>query len=386
MGHGIVMVGSALDVRGGVSAMARVCAEQGLFERWDAAYLATHCDGSAARKLARALRAWLAFMARLATGRVGLLHVHLNSGASFWRKAMFVLPARALGVPYVLQVHCGRFPDFIARSPAPVRALALGLFRDAAAVVALSPGSAAALAGIAPGVPVQVIPNPVALPAWRASLAAGPPTVLFLGMLTEAKGVFDLLAAWPAVLRARPDARLVLAGAGDGARVRAAAEALGIARSVELPGWVGGEEKEALLRSAWAVTLPSHAEAMPMSVLESMAAGLPVVATRVGGVPSAVEEGVSGLLVAPRDRQGLGQALAAVLQDARLRRSLGQAARTRAATEFSAGVVIPRIEALWRRLAPGHERAFHVPAPTAVRKDYERASPGPMPGQVSERS
>src|SRR5204863_2971467 len=93
----IVMLGSALDVRGGVSAMVRVYVEQGLFARCGVDYLATHCDGSKARKLLQAARAWVAFMARLLTGRIALLHVHLSSDSSFWRKTGFIVPAHALG-------------------------------------------------------------------------------------------------------------------------------------------------------------------------------------------------------------------------------------------------------------------------------------------------
>src|SRR5689334_16268690 len=106
----IVMLGSGPGVRGGVSAMVEVLRSAGLFDRWRIEAIATPRDGSPARKLACAARAWLRCMALLLTGRVALVHVHLNSGASFWRKAMFVVPARLLRVPTLLHVHCGRFP------------------------------------------------------------------------------------------------------------------------------------------------------------------------------------------------------------------------------------------------------------------------------------
>jgi hypothetical protein len=63
-------------------------------------YIATHCDGSKLRKALKALRAGLAFMARLLTGRVDLLHVHIASDASFWRKSFFIIPAHSLGYLY----------------------------------------------------------------------------------------------------------------------------------------------------------------------------------------------------------------------------------------------------------------------------------------------
>ena len=84
-----------------------------------------------------------------------------------------------------------------------------------------------------------------------------------------------------------------------------------------------------------------------MAVLEAMAAGLPVVATRVGGIPSAVSHGVSGFLVEPHDPAALAQSLDRLLSDASMRRSMGQAGRTRALDLFSAERIVPRIEELW---------------------------------------
>ena len=358
----IVMLGSAFDVRGGVSAMARVCADHGLFERWDATYLETHCDGSHLAKARKAAAAWGRLMKMLAAGEVSLLHVHLNSDASFWRKSLFVAPALAMGVPYVLQIHCGAFADFYRERCAPsAQHFVRRLLRGARAVVALSDGSREALASIDPALAATVLPNPVAIPSWRAALDAGPPTVLYLGMVKEAKGVFDLLEAWPAVRARVPDARLVLAGIGELDRARAVAQQHGFADALETPGWIVGEAKDALLRRAWVFTLPSHWEAMPMSVLEAMAAGLPVVATRVGGVPSAVADGRTGILVEPHQPEPLAAALARLLGDAGLRRSLGEAGRERAREEFSADRVVPAIESLWRSIVPASERGFSGP-------------------------
>jgi glycosyltransferase involved in cell wall biosynthesis len=359
----IVMVGSAPEVKGGVSAMVNVCIQHGLFERWNAVYLASHCDGSGRAKLRQALRAWWRFMGMLARREVALLHVHLNSDASFWRKAAFVVPARALGVPYILQVHCGHFVDFYRdRLKARGQRFLRGLLRDARRVVALSGGARQALSFIEPNLEIDVVPNPVAIPAWQAPLAGSPPTVVFLGMIKEAKGVFDLLRAWPAVLEAVPDARLVLAGIGEMERAREIARDNGFEHSLVMPGWIGGEEKERLLREAWAFALPSHWEALPMSVLEAMAAGVPVVASRVGGIPDTVVDGETGLLVEPRDINRLGEALVAVLADAPRRIAMGAAGRARAAQQFSAEVVVPRLEAVWM--------------------DYGTPRSGPLPGQV----
>lgn len=354
------MIGSAREVRGGISAMVNVYFAHGLFDRWHAEYLPTHCDGTRARKALRAAASWLAYAGRLLTGGVGLLHVHIASDASFWRKALFVVPARALGVPYVLHVHAGDFTEFHARSGPVARALLRFMYSGARAVVALSDAWRRALLAVVPGMRVEVVPNPIEIPAWEAALDEGPPTAVFLGVVKEAKGVHDLLRAWPRVRSAVPGARLVLGGSGDIDGARALARELGVEDAVETPGWVAGEDKAALLRRAWVLALPSHWEALPMAVLEAMAAGVPVVASRVGAIPEAIAQGRGGLLVPPRDPRALAEALVEVLGDAALRKSLGRAARRRAADAYSAAVVVPRIEALWDEIASPAKRTTHA--------------------------
>lgn len=90
-----------------------------------------------------------------------------------------------------------------------------------------------------------------------------------------------------------------------------------------------------------------------MAVLEAMAAGVPVVASRVGGIPGVVADGRTGLLVEPRDVNALGEALARILAGTAERLAMGAAGRDRAAEQFSADVVVPRLEAVWDSILAG---------------------------------
>jgi glycosyltransferase involved in cell wall biosynthesis len=349
------MLGTDERTRGGISTVISVYRQQGLFDRWGAVHLPTHRDGSALRKLGAALWAWGRFMAWLLAGRVALLHVHLSRGASFWRKLAFIAPALGLGTPVLLHVHSGRFAVFFSELPRPAQAVVRWALRRAQQVLALSDEARLALLRIEPRARVQVLPNPIALPPWQAPLAGPTPTVLFLGQLTAAKGVEDLVAVWAEVRRAVPQAELVLGGSGDMAAVRALCERAGVGHCVQLRGWVTGDAKTALLKRAWVLALPSHHEALPMAVLEALAAGVPVVASRVGGIPLAVEDGVCGRLIAPQDRPALATALADLLSQAATRQQFGAAARARARDRFSADVRVPQLESLWSELLAGKQ-------------------------------
>jgi glycosyltransferase involved in cell wall biosynthesis len=205
------------------------------------------------------------------------------------------------------------------------------------------------LRGLAPRAQVVVLPNPVPLPAAAAASQA-PGRILFLGRIEQAKGVYELLQACALLAPRFPDLRLVLGGSGELDQVRRRADELGLGARVELPGWIGPRERTAELERAAVFCLPSHAEGLPMAMLEAMAAGKAVVASKVGAIPEAIMDGDNGLLVAPGDSQALAAALASVLADAALRERLGRRARATVEQHYSLDAVGARLGAIYHEL------------------------------------
>ncbi len=354
----ITMVGTRLDTMGGISSVVNAYRDAGLFERWNVRYIASHQDGASWRKLGRFMLGWLRFIGTLLLRRPDLVHIHSSSGASFWRKLTFFVPAVVLGVPVVFHIHAGRFPQFYDRlRPSIGRPLVRWVLRRSACTVALSPYWAGVLGRIAPGVRVRVVLNPVHVPA-QPHHAPVPGKVVCLGRLSRDKGTPELVRAFAAVAGRHPEASLHLAGDGDTRPVQQDSAALGIASRVHVPGWVRGDAKEAMLRSAAIYVLPSHFEGLPMGVLEAMARGIPVLASAVGGVPDAVLDGRDGLLVPVGDVQRLTAALDRMLSDAPLRARLGSSARARATREFSAARIVEDLGELYREVLAHGKAGF----------------------------
>ncbi len=265
-------------------------------------------DGGVVRNLRR--RPWrapllavsmLRALRRAARG-ADLVHAHWLAGGAVaaLARTRFVLTLHGSGT-------AGRFSDLelARRAPWLVRAV----LRRAEVVICVSE-ALGAMARAHGARDVRVIPNGVALPE-RVAEEAPQAHVLFAGRLSPEKGIADLVAA-------AHDLPLVVAG--DGPLRDLVPDAL---------GFVGHDELERLYDEAAVVVLPSYREGLPLAVLEAMAHGRPVVATRVGGIPDLVEDGATGFLVEPGDVDGLRAALLRLLADPELRRRLGNEARRR---------------------------------------------------------
>jgi glycosyltransferase involved in cell wall biosynthesis len=233
-----------------------------------------------------------------------------------------------------------------------------------------------------PGGRVTVIHNGIDLERYRSlrtgdrvreelRIPRGAPLVAMLARLTHLKGAEYFLEAASIAGRACPEAHFLVVGdskclgLGNPAyrpSLEALASRLGLDGRVRFAGF--RTDVPELLAGAAVSVQPSLSEGLSNVVLESMAAGLPVVATAVGGNPEMVVEGETGLLVPPRDAAALAAALARLLSDAPLARRLGEAGRRRVAERFSLQAMCARTVDVYREVlqaAPAGDAASGLP-------------------------
>ena len=226
--------------------------------------------------------------------------------------------ARRLGMPYVVKVHGSDLN--VKADQALLRPQIRYALKGAQAVVAVSQALADKVValGVEPlrvhvlynGVePNLFTPGPRSEARARLSLPQDERLLLYVGNLKDSKGCLDLLEAFPRVLQSHPRTQLLFVGTGPCREALAQrALALGCADRVRLLGAIEHYALGDWFRAADLLCLPSHNEGVPNVVLEAMACGTPVVATRVGGIPEVVPEH-AGLLVPVRHRAALEQAL-----------------------------------------------------------------------------
>jgi glycosyltransferase involved in cell wall biosynthesis len=194
-----------------------------------------------------------------------------------------------------------------------------------------------------------------ATPTLRSELCAeGQPIVGFVGRLVPDKGGAELVRAAQTVLASRPDARFVFVGEGACRdEWQALASQLGIASNVVFMG--ARQDMPGVYASFDIFVLPSFKEAMPMSVLEAMSAGRPVIATPVGAVPEVMVDGRTGLLCKPRDVDGLSRAILELLEDSTRARGMGESGYARAAADFSGDAMARKYLGVYKKALGNRE-------------------------------
>lgn len=279
------------------------------------------------------LAEWFAVLRRLASGRYDLLNTHWILPQGFTG----ALAARPLGVPHVATVHGG---DVFALRGRLLRAFKRFALQQADAVTVNSSATAAAVAEIAPDLPeIHRIPmgvsgaagGPTADPLGRRPRGAGP-RLIFVGRVVEEKGVADLLRAVSLLATDLPDVRALIVGEGpERPAMEQLARSLGVAERVTFTGWVDPGKIPDYLVAADIFVGPSRrasdgwVEAQGLTFLEAMLAGIPVIATRVGGIVDAVRHEETGLLVGEAAPEEISAAVKRLARDpdltGRLRRN-----------------------------------------------------------------
>lgn len=284
--------------------------------------------------------------------REPLDHLHAHSCADVAHVA--ALFARLTGTPYSLALHgdldvYGRDHASKMERAAFVAVDTLPLRREVAAQVGLGDER---LPVIKMGVDIEAYAGR----AERSAARVGRLHVVTVARLDICKGHAFALEALARLKAAGTEVRYTIVGEGlDRASVEADVDRLGLRPQVEFPGTLGEHEVRELLGRAdvFALTSIGLGEAAPVSVMEAMAAGLPVVCSRIGGTPELIEHDVDGLLVEQRDVGGIAAALQALAGDLALRLRLGTAARARADAAFGYRVGAARLHEQIQRHAGG---------------------------------
>lgn len=348
----VAMFGPDLGLKGGISFVVLEYLKAGLHRKIPLLLIPTITDGSRIGNLVFFLKCIIITLRTMMRSRVDICHLHVSHYGSFYRKWVIFRIAKIFHCKVIVHIHGSNFERFMTENSVH-RWMTRTVFNSADRVIVLSDEWKARIEKFADKSHVVKLFNPAPRPRWvDVDQTQSALNILFLGRLSTRKGVYDLMECIGARRAFYEDmgVRFTIAGDGDVDAVRFLADQAGLSGIVNVPGWVSGKVKQRYLSNADIYVLPSYHEQLPMSILEAMAYGLPIVSTPVAGIPELVEYGVNGLLVDPGDIRGLGNALQALVVSKEKRMSMGRESRKRVAGIFDAEMVTRALMAVYEGL------------------------------------
>lgn len=279
-------------------------------------FIPTYVTKSFIQQLAVYLKAVFTLIYTCITDRdIRILHIHHASKGSFIRKSILVLIGKLFGKKIILHIHGGGFHNFYRRSRL-LKGYIRYILEHADALICLSENWKKYYSETFRLRRLVIINNVIEDPRIERVDRNGSVNLLFLGHITEKKGVYDLIQV---LGTNRQDfgkkITFTIGGIGDEEKLTRALSEYNFNGDVKFAGWVSGNKKAELLNKCDVYVLPSYNEGLPISILEAMSYGKPIVATSVGGVPEIVKPGYNGWLFTPGDKGALQSIINEVLED-----------------------------------------------------------------------
>jgi glycosyltransferase involved in cell wall biosynthesis len=312
----------------------------------------------------------LGLLIRMVKFRPYLIHMPLaQNKLGFFRDSLYVMLAKAIKAKVVLHFHGGNFTDFYRGEPAIYRRYIKGVLSLSSLIIVLGETLKGQFQGIIPEkVRIRSLYNCVEMDGWDRIPRGGRESVqiLFVGKISAAKGALDLLLAAERLLKIRTDIQFHFVGdvvdrthnvtnvQGAGRRITDTIERISrdpmLAGRVHFLGTLVGEKKMQEYREADIFAFPSLAEGLPLVILEAMAAGLPIITTRVGSLPEFLVDGENCLYVRPRDVDDIVEKLMILVENKGLREKMGEENHTKAKQLFQKEVFVKNLIGIYEEL------------------------------------
>ncbi|SFT03040.1 glycosyltransferase family 4 protein [Paenibacillus sp. BC26] len=344
-------------VKGGISAVVNGYRGSVLEHEFQIRYVESYTDGGKIKKLFKAITGYFDFLRVLLLEKPELVHIHSSFGPSFYRKLPFIYMASWFNVPIINHCHGADFETFYVNASHKRKKLIQNAYNKCTVMLALSNEWKERLSMIVQEEKIEIIENYSSIDGdaihERTSRNSNM-QILFLGEIGQRKGCYDIPAVVERVAHKFPKVKFVLGGSGDMESVRNALREKGVEQHVVFPGWVRGKEKDRLLRESDIFFLPSYNEGMPMSILDAMGYGMPIVSTNVGGVPKIVRNGENGYVCEPGDVERLSDALMKLLLNEDICKQYGDSSVSIVKQGYSFESHINRLTSLYISLMPGN--------------------------------
>ena len=348
----VLMVGVDDAGRGGMWTVVENYLQDSDFRKQSGlCYMPTATAGSAYRRITLFIKALFKINKELRRGGYDIVHMHLSERASVYRKDILQRMAKKAGCKTVIHMHGADFEMWYKALNPSRQAYVREVLGRADCVLILGEYWGDFIGSLLkePG-RIRVLHNAVPVPQTNPySIQAR--HMVFLGAMIERKGILDLLEAMKRIRDKLPQGtKLILCGDDPDGIAIPAIDRLKIQDLVECKGWINNQQKAEVMAVSAVNVLPSYREGLPMTILETMAKGIPNITTNIAAIPEAVTDGVNGFMLEPGDVEALSESILKLLRDETLRIRMSQAAWEIAYTDFSLKSHTTRILSIYKEL------------------------------------
>lgn len=350
----ILMIGNHETVHGGITSVI----QQILKHDWDKEnvkiqFLPSYKGGNSLQKVICFLGALMEYEKIIRTETPELIYIHMSHHGSFDRAWILQKIAKKHSIPTVIHLHGSEFADFYEECSQKKKARIRNFFQESGAVITLGEIWSKFITSISPTAHVYILRNSVHIPDYIVEQKQSEVNVLFLGVLIKRKGVVDLLQAVNTLVHDTNigDFSLKINIGGTGPEeelLKSYVIENHLEEYVNFLGWIDGKVKDKVLSMNQVYALPSYNEGLPISILEAISYGMPVIATNVGSVAEAVENEKNGFTFEPGNVQGYADALYRLITDYPLRLSMANASRRIAETYYDEKKYFVRLNKIFR--------------------------------------
>lgn len=340
----VLMCGSNLSVKGGMVSVIKNYLEYTEWDDYEIIFVPTHIEAGNLQKCLYFLYAYCKAVILMLLNKCDIVYLHTAERGSFFRKALLGRTAKFLGKKAVMHHHAAQFEDFYEKLSPGKKEFVNETLKKMDLNITLSNHFASKITDISHNAKVKVLYNAV-YTNERNPYRMDAKNILFLGEMGRRKGVYDLLDAIQKLDAILPhDIRFCLCGNGEIKEVEEKIAELKIKDRVECLGWIDGEKKKKVIKNTMINVLPSYNEGMPMTILETMAHGIPNISTNISSIPEVIADGKNGILIEPGNIEQLMEAILFLALNPDIRREYSNNAWEYITEEFSISAHIATVK------------------------------------------
>ena len=347
----VLMVGVDKQTKGGMWTVAENYIQSNSFvAETNLQYVATSITGSVPKRLLFTARALLQIGWKLICNRFDIAHIHMAERGSVYRKNLVICMAKLFGCKIIIHMHGAEFETWYRSLDEKKQQGVRKILSKADRILILGEYWRKFVCSlVADRERVRVLHNAVQVPADNPYDPEAQ-ELLFLGVVGKRKGVSDLMEAMKRIDSVLPkDNQLMIYGPENDISIEDAIRESGLTDRVQYRGWLTGENKAAVFARTAVNILPSYNEGLPMTILETMAYGIPNISTNVAAIPEAVTA-ENGAVICPGDVEQLASEILNIVQDAESRRQKSKLSHERANEMFSMEKHICKLLEIYREL------------------------------------